>query len=70
MLNSITTRDDKWNEKGNVVNDLIKNKSSDLKLGFIDNSNISSNCLNGSGLHLNSYDSATLAKNFLRAINL
>ena len=70
MVSSIIKRDDKWNAKGQEVNGFLSSKCSELGLGFIDNHHISTNHLNGSGLHLNFNGTIALARNFLRSINL
>ena len=69
VISGITYRDDKWNDKGQEVNDILSLKCTNAKLGFIDNSNITKQHLNGSGLHLNFQGTLALANNFLRTIN-
>ena len=54
------------NAKGQEVNGFLSSKCSELCLGFIDNHHISTNHLNGSGLH----GTIALAQNLLRSINL
>ena len=52
FISSIVTRNDKYNDKGSEVNELLKLQCSKLDLGYIDNSNITNDCLNKSGIHL------------------
>ena len=69
VISGITYRNDKWNDKGHEVNNILSYKCTDSNLGFIDNSNITKQHLNGSGVHLNFQGTVALANNFLRIIN-
>ena len=70
MISSILYRADSLNAKGMEVNQILKAECERYNIVFIDNSNISKNHLNGSGLHLNFKGTVTLANNFLRSIKL
>ena len=69
VISGLTVRNDKWNEKGINVNDYIKNNCEKHNLEFIDNSNVSLNMLNSSGLHLNEYGTTRLVNNFCHKVN-
>ena len=70
IVSGIVCRKDRLSSKGLGVNNLLKNKCTHHHLGYIDNGNIGIHHLNGSGLHLNSQGTVSLANNFLRAIKL
>lgn len=67
-ISSLIIRDDKLNEKAAKVNDFLKIKCSKYGLRFIDNSNVTKEHLNKSGIHLNFKGTVTLAKNFMASI--
>ena len=67
IVSSIVARDGSLNQKSNEVNKFLKLKC-DKSFLLCDNLNISKNHLNGSGLHLNSKKTITLANN-LRYLN-
>ena len=69
ILSGIVTRNDVLNAKGMEVNNILKAKCLQNSFVFCDNSNISGNCLNASGLHLNPKGTISLAKNFLKYLN-
>ena len=70
MLSSIIPRNDKLNEKGAEVNNILKSLCSTHNFHIIDNSNISKlNHLNKSGLHLNYKGTYVLGSNLVDAIN-
>ena len=69
IVSSVTARNDNLNEKGKNVNCFLKKLCNEKAILYCDNSNISRNCLNGSGLHLNQKGTITLANNFLRCLN-
>ena len=70
MLSSIIPRNDKLNEKGAEVNNILKSLCSTHNFHFIDNSNISKlNHLNKSVLHLNYKGMYVLGSNLVDAIN-
>ena len=68
MISSIVIRKDKLNDKGRKVNDFLKIQCSELGLGYIDNNNITNDCLNKSGIHLNKTGTITSAKNVIETI--
>ena len=71
-ISSIVARnDDKLvNEKRQEVNDLVKIKTSELGLGFIDHKDITPQLhRNHSGLHLNYDGTFKLGSNFVQMIN-
>ena len=70
MISGLTYRKDKLNDKVNEVNNLLKIKSSNVALTYIDNSKLNHTHLNPKGLHLNFKGSEALAQNFIHAINL
>ena len=70
MISSILYRADSLNDKGMQVNQILKAECARYNMVFIENSNISRNHLNGSGLHLNFKGTVTLANNFLRFIKI
>ena len=67
MLKGLTTRTDKLNDKGTKVNEVLQRKCGSINLPFIDNSNIHSNMLNSSGLHLKDRGVNRLENNFCYA---
>ena len=69
IVSGIILRNDSNNKKGNEVNAFLKSKCSENSFLYCDNSNISRNCLNGSGLHLNPKGTVLLANNFLECLN-
>ena len=70
MISSVTLRTDNLEEKGKLVNDYLKIKSSQVGLGFIDNSNLKQAHFNTKGIHLNVKGSEALAHNFINAIKI
>ena len=70
IISGITTRNDQYNEKGKKVNNLLKSKCVTFSFVFVDNLNIKSKHLNGSGLHLNYSGTVMLANNLLKAIDI
>ena len=70
IISGLTNRNDRWNDKGMQVNHILISKCVDAEIGFIDNSNITYQHLNGSGLHLNFQGTALLARNFIQTINV
>ena len=73
MVSGIVPRNDdiSLHEKGERVNELIREMCHSKGLGYVDNSNINPNKhLNGSGVHLNYHGTSILAKNFLNAIKI
>ena len=71
-INSIVARNDEklLNEKRQKVNDLVKIKTSELGLGFIDHKDITPQLhCNHSGLHLNYDGTFKLGSNFVQMIN-
>ena len=70
IISGITTRNDQYNEKGKKVNNLLKSKCVIFSFVFVDNLNIKSKHLNGSGLHLNYSGTVMLANNLLKAIDI
>ena len=69
IIRSVIFRNDSLNKKGRNVNKCLKLKCDQTFVVFCDNSNISGNCLNGGGLHLNPKGTITLANNFLKCLN-
>ena len=69
IVSGIIVRNDPNNKKGIDINKFLKLKCSENSFLYCDNSNISRNCLNGSGLHLNSKGTVLLANNFLDCLN-
>ena len=69
IVSGIIVRNDSNNKKGDEVNAFLKSKCSENSFLYCDNSNISRNCLNGSGLHLNPKETVLLANNFLECLN-
>ena len=60
----LTTRTDKLNGKGTKVNEVLQRKCGSINFPLIDNSNIYSNILSSSGLHLNDRSATHLVNNF------
>ena len=69
FVSNVVIRKDKLNEKGNEVNELLKNKCGIRQLSFIDNKNISLGMLNKSGIHFNEYSITRLVNNFCFSMN-
>ena len=70
-ISAILPRNVELDDKGKMVNDVLKIKCSKYAIGFMSNSNFIPNLhLNSSGLHLNFKGTTTLAKNLLDHINL
>ena len=70
-ISGIIPRNDDFNVKGIKVNDLLKIKTSELPLGFLENSNIKPGIhLNNSGLHLNGKGTFTFANNLVKFIKM
>ena len=70
-ISAILPRNDELNEKGMLVNDVLKVKCSEYNIGFMNNDNFKANVhLNNSGIHLNFKGNAMLAKNILSHIKL
>ena len=67
-VSSFIARDDSLNQKGGDVNIFLKSNCNNSFL-FCENLNISKKHLNGSGLHLNTKGTITLANKFLRHLN-
>ena len=68
---AILPRNDELDDKGKMVNDVLKIKCSKYAIGFMSNSNFIPNLhLNSNRLHLNFKGTTTLAKNLLDHINL
>ena len=70
MVSGIILRKDEYNVKGLEVNSCLVSLCSTYKFNFIDNSNISVNHLNKSGLHLNYNGTYVLGGNLVDAIRL
>ena len=69
IISGLVERNDILNDKGREVNNLLKSRCSEHVFLFCDNSNISKKFhLNGSGLHLNTNGTTTLANNFLKCL--
>ena len=68
IISSIFIRKDELNAKGIEVNDFLKIKCIESSFLFCDNSNISSDYLNASGLHLKPIGTIALANNFLKSL--
>ena len=68
FVSNVVIRKDKLNEKGNEVNELLKNKCGIRQLSFIDNKNISLGMLNKNVIHLNENGTARLVNNFCYSI--
>ena len=69
FVSGLVIRKDKSNNKGNEVNELLKNKCGIRQLSLIDNKNISLGMLNKSGIHLNEYVITRLVNNFRFIMN-
>ena len=69
IISSIITSSDALSTKSMEVNHFLKGKCSDNCLIFCDNSNISEDDLNASGLHLKNNGTISLANNFLNCLN-
>ena len=70
MISGITYRGDALNEKAQEVNLNLKIECERYNLFFINNSNISKQHLNRSGLHLNYKGTLALARNFLDSVKI
>ena len=68
IISRIVIRKDELNAKGIEVNDFLKIKCIESYFLFCDNSNISSDYLNASGLHLKPIGTIALANNFLKSL--
>ena len=66
MVNGLTT--DNLQEKSQKVNDILKIKSAQLGIYFIDNSNFKQHHFNPKGIYLNFNGSEALARNFISSI--
>ena len=70
-ISGIISRNDDLNDKGLMVNDFLKIKTSELSLGFLENKNIKPGIhLNNVGLHLNGKGTFTFANNLLNFIRM
>ena len=70
-VSSIVERGDKFNGKGIEVNSILKLKSTQFNIAFIEHKEIKQNLhLNGSALHLNPDGVNVLNRNFIQHINL
>ena len=65
FVSGLVARGDRWNAKVCEVNRFLTRRSQEEDLQFIDNSNITSEHLNRSLLHLNPEGTRLLANNFL-----
>ena len=65
----LTARADKINDKGTKVNEVLQCKDGTINLPFIYNSNIYSNMLNTSGLHLCDHGTTRFVNNFCYVLN-
>ena len=70
MISGIVTRNDKWNAKGEQVNEYLTSLCSLHNYNYINNSNIKKHHLNFSGLHLNDQGNNILGRNLVDAISL
>ena len=61
FVSGLTVRNDRLNNKGNS---LLKRRSDEGKICFVDNTNINVSMLNNSGLHLNKRGTMGLVNNF------
>ncbi len=68
FVSGLVVRGDRWNTKVCDINCILKRRCQEENLKFIDNSNINSNHLNRSLIHLNPEGTRVLANNFLRAL--
>lgn len=69
IVSSLITRDDNLYQKVEAVNEILEKSCEERNMGFIDNSNITNNDLNGSKLHLNKTGVSKLENNFKHFIN-
>ena len=68
IISSLVTRNDALNTKGIEVNNFLNVKCRENSFIFCDNSNISEDYLNASGLHLKPTGTIALANNFLKCL--
>ena len=68
IISSLVTRKDALNTKGIEVNNFLNVKCRENSFIFCDNSNISEDYLNASGLHLKPTGTIALANNFLKCL--
>ena len=70
VVSAIVQRNDAYNEKGKLVNNLLRNKTREFNLGFIEHNNIQNEHLNYGGLHLNKAGWELMSSNFASYIKL
>ena len=64
FVSGLTVRNDRLNDKGKIVNSLLKRGCDKEKICFVDNTNITVSMLNNIGLHLNERGTTLLVNNF------
>ena len=71
LISGITSRNDKYSAKANLVNEKLRELCNDSEFDFIDNSNISGKQhISYDGLHLSFKGTIALGKNFCNAISV
>ena len=69
-ISGIVKRNDGFNEKGKIVNSILRMKARELGLGYVDHENIHNHHLNNGGLHLNEEGDDVLTNNFANFIKI
>ena len=70
VISEIIARRDQLNEKVSKVNNILRMKSSEMRIGFISHNNRNTDKnLNPKGLHLNHQGNILLSENFMHCVN-
>ena len=60
FVSGLTVLNDRWNNKGENVDSLLKRRCDEEKICFVDNTNINVGMLNNSSVHLNERETTRL----------